>query len=125
MAPHAVFREHGPAWENGHPLQRQAQRDEHAAFMDALVADGKIRFGGPLGDHRRVLHVVEANDEAVIRARFSEDPWEVVGLLRTADIQLWQILLGDTPKATQRQPGTTRGAGARRVVDGGVWRREA
>ncbi|MGH9101646.1 MAG: hypothetical protein ACRDYD_01460 [Acidimicrobiales bacterium] len=31
--------------------------------MDGLADDGFILLGGPVGDHRQTLHVVEAADE--------------------------------------------------------------
>ena len=58
------------------------------------VDDGFVVLGGPLGDDRRVLLVVEADAEDAVAARLAADPWWSMGLLRLVDIQPWQILLG-------------------------------
>jgi len=46
----AVTRERGPAWDAARPLAEQERWDQHAAFMNGLVDDGFVVFGGPLGD---------------------------------------------------------------------------
>ena len=93
MATFAVFRERGPAWDWSRPLEAQDGWMEHAAFMEALVADGFVRLGGPLGDERRVLLVVEAESEAAVRERLAGDPWPEE-MLRLAAIEPWQLRLG-------------------------------
>ncbi|MDX6483815.1 MAG: hypothetical protein QOE95_1586 [Gaiellaceae bacterium] len=42
-------REPGPAWDAGSSMHEQEQWPEHAAFMEALVDDGFVVLGGPLG----------------------------------------------------------------------------
>jgi uncharacterized protein YciI len=80
---YAVTRERGENW------------DEHAAFMDALVDDGFIVLGGPLGDgEQRFLLIFNAESEQAIVARLEDDPWTPMGLLRTAKVERWEILLG-------------------------------
>lgn len=66
-----VIREAGPAWAPGLPIREQEQWAEHAAFMDALVADGFLVVGGPLGHGPRAMHIVDAGGEDEIRARFT------------------------------------------------------
>lgn len=89
----AVILEHADAWDPSRGLREQDAWDEHAAFMDALVDDGFVVLGGPLGDDSRVLLVVEADGEDAVEARLAADPWWSMGLLRLADIQPWQVLL--------------------------------
>ena len=36
------------------------QWDEHAAFMNALVDDGFVVLGGPLGDEGKILLIIKA-----------------------------------------------------------------
>ena len=62
--------------------------------MDALAEERFIAFGGPAGSQNKVALVVEASDEAPIRARLERDPWSVAGLLRTVAIEPWTIWLG-------------------------------
>jgi hypothetical protein len=82
----------GPEWDASKPLEEQSGWDAHAAFMDALVDDGFIVLGGPLGDEVRVVHAVEAESDAAIRARLAEDPWSGSHLVIEA-IDPWTIRL--------------------------------
>jgi uncharacterized protein YciI len=103
-----VTRERGPSWDWSRPMRRQDEWDAHAAFMDALTAEGFILAGGPLGsedDARRVLHVVLANDADEIERRLAEDPWTPNGLLRTVGIERWTVLLGGFGAANGGAPG--------------------
>ena len=78
-------------------MRRQAEWDAHAAFMDALDADGFIVAGGPLGTEDaapRVMHVVNALNAEAIEARMADDPWTPMQLLKTVSIEPWTVLLG-------------------------------
>ena len=54
----AVRRIRGRAWDASLPMRAQAQWAEHAAFMNALAADGFVVPGGPLGSGEEVLLIV-------------------------------------------------------------------
>jgi hypothetical protein len=82
----------GPEFDHSKPLEEQSGWDDHAQFMDALVDDGFIVLGGPLGDEVRVAHAVEAESEEEIRARLAEDPWSESHLVIAA-IDPWTIRL--------------------------------
>ena len=93
----AVIVERGPAWNWSLPMRRQIQWDEHAGFMDALVDEGFIRAGGPLGgedDAARILHIVDSDDESAVRDRLKQDPWHHTGMLKVISIEPWTMLLG-------------------------------
>ena len=66
--------------------------------MDALVEDGFVILGGPVGDGEQTLHVVEAADENDVRARLAEDPWALAGLLRIGTIEPWALWLDSRPE---------------------------
>ena len=90
----AVTRERGGSWDPALPMRDQERWDEHAAFMDALVEDGFVVLGGPLGaGERRFLLVVEAETPADVESRLAADPWTALDLLRIARLELWEILL--------------------------------
>ena len=93
MAYFVVTREPGPSWDRARPMREQDGWDAHARFMDALVEDGFVVLGGPVGDGMRFVLIIEAGDEASIEARLAEDPWAPSGHLRTANIDPWEILL--------------------------------
>jgi uncharacterized protein YciI len=94
VAYYAVTRERGRSWVASLAMREQERWDEHAAFMDALVEDGFIILGGPLGDGRMTLLIVEAESEHDVEARLADDPWTAMDVLRIAKIEPWEILLG-------------------------------
>ena len=94
----------GSGYDPGRDRREQEGWDEHAAFMDGLLADGFVVLGGPLGDGETVLLVVEALDEAEIRSRLAEDPWEPRKILTIERITPWTIWL-DGRRGAQRGPG--------------------
>jgi uncharacterized protein YciI len=83
----------GPNWDSSRARREQDGWDEHAAFMDALVDDGFVVLGGPLGEGERVMVVVEEEDEDEVRRRFAQDPWLPAGILEIASIEPWTIWL--------------------------------
>jgi uncharacterized protein YciI len=87
-----VLRRSGPEWDSARPMEEQSKWDEHAAFMDALVAAGFLVLGGPLADDHRVAHVVEAESEDAVRARLAADPWSDTHL-QVHSIDCWTIRL--------------------------------
>src|SRR5688500_10929394 len=90
---YAVRRVRGPAWKGSVSMREQALWAEHAAFMNALAADGFVVLGGPLGDGAEVLLIIDAPSEEAIRARLATDPWSSAGLLEVVRVEPWTILL--------------------------------
>ena len=90
---YAVTREHGENWNASLTMREQEKWDQHAAFMDALVDEGFIVLGGPLVDEGKALLIINAESEQAIEARLADDPWTPMGLLRTAKVERWEILL--------------------------------
>jgi uncharacterized protein len=84
----------GPTWDHSRGRREQAGWDEHAAFMDELAEEGFAVLGGPIGegDGENVLLVVDADDEAAVRARLAADPW-MDGVLRIESIRSWSVWL--------------------------------
>ena len=87
-----VLRQSGPEFDRSRPLEEQSAWSEHAAFMDALVADGFVVLGGPLADEGRVAHAVEADSAQAVRETLSRDPWSETHL-RVDSIEPWTIRL--------------------------------
>jgi uncharacterized protein YciI len=109
MARFVVRMAHGPNWDAAKAglrgIREQDAWAEHAAFMDRLVDEGFVIIGGPLGDGEEALQVVEAQDEAEVRARLAADPWNAMGLLQVGEIRCWTIWL-DVREVTA-QPSAT------------------
>jgi uncharacterized protein YciI len=95
----------GPAWDLSRARREQAGWEEHAAFVDRLVATGRIVLAGPLDDldGEDVALVVLADDEADARALLEADPWRD-GVLRTAGVERWNVWVG-----AERLPALTPG----------------
>jgi uncharacterized protein YciI len=95
----------GPAWDHTRPRREQEGWDAHAAFMDALSEEGVIVLGGPVGagDGDYALLVVDAHDEAEIRARLDDDPWHN-GMLEVESIEPWSVWLRSTPTSAGKGP---------------------
>ena len=91
---YVVVRRSGPQWDPSRPLEEQSGWDEHAAFMDALVDEGFIFLGGPIGDGdgHDTLVIVRAEDEAAVRERLDADPWHET-LLTYRSIEPWSVWL--------------------------------
>ena len=51
--------------------REQRYWDEHAVFIDRLVAEGFIALGGPLPDEGGAVLVVRAASEAAVRERLA------------------------------------------------------
>ena len=92
MAYFVVLRRTGPAWDPARQLEQQSGWDEHAAFMDGLVADGFVVLGGPVADEVRVVLAVEAPSEDAVRATLARDPWHGSHLVIDA-VDAWTIRL--------------------------------
>jgi uncharacterized protein YciI len=107
VALHLVTEARGPAWVDGREREEQEGWDDHAQFMDALARNGFVVIGGPVGDGRLVFLAVEAPDEAAVRERLACDPW-MDGVLRTAEIQPWEIRLRGPRERTPRFAVTRR-----------------
>jgi hypothetical protein len=90
-----VTRAWGPAWDPARPRRGQDGWDQHAAFMDALVDEGFVVLGGPVGDvdTGRALVLVQAESEAAVRERLAGDPWPEE-LLTIESVERWSIWLG-------------------------------
>ena len=74
-------------------MREQALWAEHARFMNALVAEGFVVLGGPLGDGEEVLLLIDAESDEALRARLAADPWSGADLLAAARVEPWTILL--------------------------------
>ncbi len=87
--------ERGPSWDRARPMAGQDKWAEHAAFMNALVEEGFVVLGGPVGTGPRVMVVINVDHEQEVGRRLADDPWIQMGLLSLVSVEPWQILLGD------------------------------
>lgn len=95
MGYYLVSEGHGPAWDEGRPRRAQEGFHEHAAVMNALVDEGTILLGGPVGDDvdtGEVLLVLAGDDEAGVRGALAGDPW-LGTVLAITSVQRWSLWL--------------------------------
>jgi uncharacterized protein len=104
----AVIRARGPAWNASLPLERQAEWDAHAVFMEGLVAVGFITVGGPLEGTSDTLLIARATDETEITMRLAADPWTQNGVLIVRNVVPWQIRLGSVGAPTRGMTENTK-----------------
>jgi uncharacterized protein len=83
----------GPHRDPSRDTSEQPFWDEHAAFIDRLVADGSILMGGPLVDEGGSLLIFNAEDENQVRAKLENDPWSKHGILKLESVKRWQIFI--------------------------------
>ena len=85
------LRQAGPEFDHSRPLEQQSGWEEHAAFMDGLVADGHIVLGGTL-PNGGTAHAFQAKSEDEVRAIWARDPWHETHLVLEG-IEPWEIRL--------------------------------
>ena len=87
----------GPNRDFSKGTREQLFWDEHAKFIDQLVADGFILMGGPLvnegGMPQGALLIVNAEDENEVREKLKNDPWAEHGILKLESVKRWQIFI--------------------------------
>ena len=67
--------------------------DQHAEFIDRLVAEGSILMGGPLVGEGGSLLIFNAEDENEVREKLKNDPWSKHGILKLESVKRWQIFI--------------------------------
>jgi len=85
----------GPNRDLSKGTREQPFWDEHAAFIDQLVADGFILMGGPLVDEGGSLLIFNAQDENEVREKIKNDPWLKHDILKQESIKRWQIFIDE------------------------------
>jgi uncharacterized protein YciI len=93
MAVFVLTQVNGPNYDKSRQRREQAGWQEHAAYMDKLLAGGFVIMGGPLDDGQQVLLIVEAGDEQEVYATLADDPWRPMGILATKSLQRWDVWL--------------------------------
>ena len=83
----------GPNRDLSKGTREQRFWDEHAEFIDQLVAEGFILMGGPLVDESGSLLIFNAEDENEVREKLKNDPWSEHGILKLESVKRWQIFI--------------------------------
>jgi uncharacterized protein YciI len=83
----------GPKREHSKSAREQPFWDEHASFIDQLVAERFISMGGPFIDEGGAMLIVNADDENEVRRKLENDPWMEHGILKLESVKRWQIFI--------------------------------
>ena len=83
----------GPNRDPSKGTREQPLWDEHAAFIDQLVAEDFVLMGGPLVDEDGAMLIVNADDENEVREKLKNDPWMKHGVLQLESIKRWQLFI--------------------------------
>jgi uncharacterized protein YciI len=83
----------GPNRDPSKAIREQPLWDEHATFIDQLIAEGFILMGGPLVNEGGAMLIVNADDENEVRERLKNDPWFKRGILKLESVKRWEIFI--------------------------------
>ncbi|HEY2045581.1 MAG TPA: YciI family protein [Candidatus Udaeobacter sp.] len=83
----------GPNRDLSKGTREQPFWNEHAAFIDQLVAESFVLMGGPLVDEDGAMLIVNADDESEVREKLKNDPWMKHGVLKLDSVKRWQIFI--------------------------------
>ena len=83
----------GPNRDVSKGTREQPFWDEHAEFIDRLVAEGFILMCVPLVDEGGSLLIVNGEDENEVREKLKNDPWREHSILKLESIKRWQIFI--------------------------------
>ncbi|HEY4272244.1 MAG TPA: YciI family protein [Candidatus Udaeobacter sp.] len=89
----------GPNRDPSKGTREQPLWDEHAMFIDQLVAEGFILMGGPLVDEGGAMLIVNADDEDEVREKLKNDPWFERGILKLESVKRWQIFIDERTRS--------------------------
>ena len=84
----------GPTWTSG-PPEDQPGWEEHAEFIDELIAQGTFVMGGPFADHSGSLTLLEGVDEEEARELVSGDPFVANGVFVLDDVRAWNVYVDE------------------------------
>jgi uncharacterized protein len=84
----------GPTWASG-PPEDQPGWDDHAAFVDELVARGTMIMGGPLADYSGSVSILEDVGEKEARELVGRDPFMANGVFVLDDVRAWNVYVDE------------------------------
>jgi uncharacterized protein YciI len=80
----------GPTWTSG-PPEEQPGWDEHAVFVDDLIARRIFVMGGPLTDHSGSESLLENVGEDEARELVAGDPFVLNGVFVLEEVRSWNV----------------------------------
>jgi uncharacterized protein YciI len=84
----------GPTWTSG-PPEEQPRWDEHADFVDDLIARRIFVMGGPLADYSASVSLLENVSEEEARALVEQDPFVENGVFVLDEVRAWNVYVDE------------------------------
>ena len=84
----------GPTWASG-PPEDQLGWDEHAAFVDELVARGTMVMGGPFADYSGSMILLEGVGEQEARDLVAGDPFIANRVFVLDEVRAWNVYVDE------------------------------
>ena len=84
----------GPTWTSG-GVRDQPGWDEHAEFIDALVAEGTFVMGGPFADNSGSMSLLEGVSVDEARRIVADDPFVENGVFVLEDVREWDVFVDE------------------------------
>jgi uncharacterized protein YciI len=69
--------------------KRKEARPRHLAYLQDLLAQGKLYSAGPFADQTGAIVIYEAKDEEEARELMDADPYKQAGALASAELREW------------------------------------
>jgi uncharacterized protein len=89
----------GPTWTSG-PPEEQPGWDDHADFVDELVARRTMVMGGPFADYSGSLILLEGVREDEARELLARDPFVANGVFVVEDVRAWNVYVDELTPST-------------------------
>ena len=87
-------------------------RPRHREYLRSLLDAGKLAMSGPWADDTGALIIYDAEDMAEAKRMLDEDPYRSAGVIASATIKEWHVVLrAPSPAATSNPAGNTSPAG--------------
>ena len=80
----------GPAWKSGRP-EDQPGWDDHARFIDDLIARGVFVMGGPWTNRLGSMSLWEGMNADEVRDVMQSDPFILNGVFEIEDVADWTV----------------------------------
>ena len=76
-------------------MREQPRWDEHAEFIDALIAKGTFVMGGPFADNSGSLSLLEGVTVDEAREIIADDPFVANGVFVLDDLREWDVFVDE------------------------------
>ena len=84
----------GQTWTSG-SVREQPGWDEHAEFIDALIAKGTFVMGGPFTDNSGSLSLLEGVTVDEAREIIADDPFVATCVFVLDDLRDWDVFVDE------------------------------